>query len=210
MRVSLTRPNSLASVSHALRSRPNEERRKRPKPKKKVLRKQQQSPAIDEAVDSLIQEQQALLKSMIDREGGGVMFPCSVGHDVWVVDRVSFLCEAYLFQWVPWWDSNITGWQRTVTLLKQHDISWHKAQNNSKCWLSIGSQYLNKDSSKIERVALKLQLSVKTAAPLRPFIAHHFAATIPCNQLALHIRLCRPGHSPLSETAETQWWEAMQ
>lgn len=57
-------------VSHALRSRPNEERRKRPKPKKKALRKQHMSPAIDDAVESLIQEQQALLKSMIEREGG--------------------------------------------------------------------------------------------------------------------------------------------
>lgn len=59
-------------VSHALRSRPNEERRKRPKPsKKKALRKKHLSPAIDDAVESLIQEQQALLKSMIEREGGG-------------------------------------------------------------------------------------------------------------------------------------------
>ena len=71
------------SVSHALRSRPSDERRKRPKPKKKAMRKQQQSPAIDEAVDSLIQEQQALLKSMIEREGGGVgvVLSCAVGGD---------------------------------------------------------------------------------------------------------------------------------
>lgn len=68
-------------VSHALRSRPEKERRKRPKPKKKATRKLQQSPAIDEAVESLIQEQQAMLKSMIEREGGGALFACTVGHD---------------------------------------------------------------------------------------------------------------------------------
>ena len=64
-------------VSHALRSRPNDERRKRPKApnnnrNKKALRgKPQLSPAIDCAVESLIQEQQALLKSMIERENAG-------------------------------------------------------------------------------------------------------------------------------------------
>jgi hypothetical protein len=56
-------------VSHALRSRPNDDRSKRQKPKKKVTRKQQELPAVDETVESLIQEQQALLKSMIEREG---------------------------------------------------------------------------------------------------------------------------------------------
>ena len=44
--------------------------------------KQQQSPAIDDAVEGLIQEQQALLKSMIEREGGGVSnLACSVGQE---------------------------------------------------------------------------------------------------------------------------------
>ncbi|CAB9512423.1 expressed unknown protein [Seminavis robusta] len=57
-------------VSHALRSRPSEERRRRLKPKKKTVRKQTQSPAVEEAADSLIREQQALLKAMIEREGG--------------------------------------------------------------------------------------------------------------------------------------------
>jgi len=55
-------------VSHALRSRGKEEcRNKRPKPKKKMTRKLQQSPAMDEAVESLIQEQQEMLKTLIER-----------------------------------------------------------------------------------------------------------------------------------------------
>ena len=58
-------------VSHALRSRPNEERRQRLKPKKKIVRKQTQSPGMEQAVESIIREQQLLLKSMIEREGGG-------------------------------------------------------------------------------------------------------------------------------------------
>jgi hypothetical protein len=58
-------------VSHALRSRPNEERKRRSKPnKKKIVRKQTQSQAVDEAVEIIIKEQQLLLKSMIEREGG--------------------------------------------------------------------------------------------------------------------------------------------
>lgn len=57
-------------VSHALRSRPNnDDRSKRQKPKKKMSRKQKELPAVDQTVESLIQEQQALLKSMIEREG---------------------------------------------------------------------------------------------------------------------------------------------
>lgn len=58
-------------VSHALRSRPNEERKRRLKPKKKIVRKQTQSLAVEEAAESIIREQQLLLKSMIEREGGG-------------------------------------------------------------------------------------------------------------------------------------------
>lgn len=55
-------------VSHALRSRPNEDRRKRLKPKKKPTKKQQKSPAVDQTVEALIKEQQELLKSVIERE----------------------------------------------------------------------------------------------------------------------------------------------
>lgn len=58
-------------VSHALRSRPNEERRRKPKPKKKLTRKPQIPPALEGRVQSLIQAQQQLLKSMIGKE----MFP---------------------------------------------------------------------------------------------------------------------------------------
>jgi len=57
-------------VSHALRSRSTDDRRKRPKPIKKCFRRQELLPAVDEAVESLLQEQQELLKTMIEREGG--------------------------------------------------------------------------------------------------------------------------------------------
>lgn len=53
-------------VSHSLRSRPNEQRRNKPKPRKKTVRKTQHSPALDELVQRLIVDQQALLKSMIE------------------------------------------------------------------------------------------------------------------------------------------------
>ena len=64
-------------VSHALRSRPTDERRKRPKPKKKTTRKSHYTPELEETVKRLIEEQQELLKSMIEKE----VFP---------VGRVSF------------------------------------------------------------------------------------------------------------------------
>ena len=55
-------------VSHSLRSRPNENRRSKPKPRKKTVRKPQHSPALDAIVRRLINDQQELLKSMIDKE----------------------------------------------------------------------------------------------------------------------------------------------
>lgn len=56
-------------VSHSLRSRPNEHRRSKPKPKKKMVCKPiKHSPALEAAVTRLIQEQQELLKSMIHKE----------------------------------------------------------------------------------------------------------------------------------------------
>ena len=56
-------------VSHSLRSRPNEQRRTRPKPRKRTsMRKNQHSPALDGIISQLIQDQQALLKVLIDRE----------------------------------------------------------------------------------------------------------------------------------------------
>jgi hypothetical protein len=55
-------------VSHALRSRPNEERPKRPRPKKKAIRKPQQSHDINETVRRLIADQQSLLQSMIAKD----------------------------------------------------------------------------------------------------------------------------------------------
>jgi len=53
-------------VSHALRSRPSEERRRKPKPKKKLTRKPQIPPQMEGRVHSLIQAQQKLLKIMIE------------------------------------------------------------------------------------------------------------------------------------------------
>lgn len=55
-------------LSHSLRSRPNEQRRSKPKPRKKCVRKNQYSPALDVIVTRLISEQQSLLKDMIDKE----------------------------------------------------------------------------------------------------------------------------------------------
>lgn len=55
-------------VSHALRSRPNEERRRKPKPKKKLARKPEVPPEFEGKVQALIRDQQALLKSMIEKE----------------------------------------------------------------------------------------------------------------------------------------------
>jgi hypothetical protein len=55
-------------VSHSLRSRPNEQRRSKPKPRKKMVRKTPYSPALDVVVTRLIQEQQTLLKYMIEKE----------------------------------------------------------------------------------------------------------------------------------------------
>lgn len=54
-------------VSHALRSRPNEERRRNQRPKK-TCRKPEIPAEFEVQVQSLIQAQQALLKSMIETE----------------------------------------------------------------------------------------------------------------------------------------------
>jgi hypothetical protein len=55
-------------VSHALRSRPNEERSRRLKPKKKMTRKPEIPIELEGRVQALIREQQTLLKVMIERE----------------------------------------------------------------------------------------------------------------------------------------------
>jgi hypothetical protein len=55
-------------VSHALRSRPNEDRPKRPKQKKKVARKPAQSHDLEDTVRRLIADQQHLLQSMIEKD----------------------------------------------------------------------------------------------------------------------------------------------
>lgn len=62
-------------VSHALRSRPNEERPKRPKAKKKASRKPQYPPELEETVQDLINDQQQLLKSLIKKETGEFTLP---------------------------------------------------------------------------------------------------------------------------------------
>jgi len=55
-------------VSHALRSRPSEERRRKSKPKKKLIQKPQVPPELEGRVQSLIEAQQLLLKRMIEQE----------------------------------------------------------------------------------------------------------------------------------------------
>lgn len=55
-------------VSHALRSKSNDERRRKPKMKKKPVRKPEIPPEIEGKVHSLIHDQQALLRSMIEKE----------------------------------------------------------------------------------------------------------------------------------------------
>ena len=55
-------------VSHALRSRPTDQRRARTKPKKKVMRKPSFSPELEELVQGMIADQQSLLQSLIDQE----------------------------------------------------------------------------------------------------------------------------------------------
>jgi hypothetical protein len=55
-------------VSHALRSRSNEDRPKRPKQKKKIARKLTQSHDLDDTVRRLIADQQRLLQSMIEKD----------------------------------------------------------------------------------------------------------------------------------------------
>jgi hypothetical protein len=55
-------------VSHALRSRPNEERRRKHRPKKSATRKPEIPAEFELQVQSLIQAQQELLKSMIETE----------------------------------------------------------------------------------------------------------------------------------------------
>lgn len=55
-------------VSHALRSRPSEERRRNLRPKKSSSRKPEVPAEFEVQVQSLIQAQQELLKSMIETE----------------------------------------------------------------------------------------------------------------------------------------------
>lgn len=55
-------------VSHALRSRPTDDKRKRIKPKKKAMRKPSFSPELERLVKGMIADQQSLLTSMIDQE----------------------------------------------------------------------------------------------------------------------------------------------
>ena len=55
-------------VSHALRSRPTEDRRKRAKPKKKTMRKPSFSPELEGLVQGMIADQQSLLQTLIERE----------------------------------------------------------------------------------------------------------------------------------------------
>ena len=63
-------------VSHALRSRPLDERRKKLRPKKKGQRKVMCTPELEAKAKKLINEQQQLLKAMIDKK----VFP------VWMQD----------------------------------------------------------------------------------------------------------------------------
>lgn len=58
-------------VSHALRSRPMEDRRKRLKPKKKAMRKSAFSPELENVVQGMIADQQSLLRTMIEKEALG-------------------------------------------------------------------------------------------------------------------------------------------
>ena len=55
-------------VSHALRSRPTEDRRKRPKLKRKVMRKPSFSPELEDLVQGIIADQQVLLQNLIDNQ----------------------------------------------------------------------------------------------------------------------------------------------
>eukprot|EP00980_Cylindrotheca_fusiformis_P009035 scaffold1939_cov92-Cylindrotheca_fusiformis.AAC.8 len=55
-------------VSHSLRSCKHEQRRTKPKPRKRTVRKPPYSPYIDSVVQRLIADQQELLKSMIEKE----------------------------------------------------------------------------------------------------------------------------------------------
>ena len=55
-------------VSHALRSRPTEDRRKRPKLKHKVMRKPSFSPELEDLVQGIIADQQVLLQNLIDNQ----------------------------------------------------------------------------------------------------------------------------------------------
>jgi hypothetical protein len=71
-------------VSHALRSRPNEERRKRPKPIKKTLKKPKIAPQLEMIVQELISEQQRILNLLIVNEtipGGTVESRTFSGND---------------------------------------------------------------------------------------------------------------------------------
>merc|ERR1712226_1460129 len=66
-------------VSHALRSRPNTDRRKRAKPKR-ANRKQCHPPELENTINRLISDQQQLLDSMIRREVVPLHDPAGFPH----------------------------------------------------------------------------------------------------------------------------------
>mmetsp|Transcript_11066 Transcript_11066/g.17757 ORF Transcript_11066/g.17757 Transcript_11066/m.17757 type:complete len:219 (+) Transcript_11066:80-736(+) len=72
-------------VSHSLRSRPNNQRRCKPKIRKKAVRKQKQSPALDEVVHRILQDQQSILRTMMQKETNRVtaeaIMRATLGHD---------------------------------------------------------------------------------------------------------------------------------
>lgn len=55
-------------VSHSLRSRPMDHRRDRPKMKTKSIRTSRQSPALDDVVQRILQDQQLILRTMMEKE----------------------------------------------------------------------------------------------------------------------------------------------
>lgn len=77
-------------VSHALRSRPNDERRRNQRPKKSSSRKPEVPAEFEVQVQTLIQAQQALLKSMIETE----VFP-GAQFDTLTTDSSNESKEAY-------------------------------------------------------------------------------------------------------------------
>lgn len=66
---------TVTSVSHALRSRPSA--KKRPKIKKSPSRRSSLGPEMEETINNMIEEQQALLRSMIDNKPFSIERPSS-------------------------------------------------------------------------------------------------------------------------------------